>query len=162
MWKTSALCFFSVVLGRTLIMFCDQQHPCSGPQVPRRPSLEGLGRLGRKGRHAPDSVRSRQRSPDGLVSDGHALVDECGRPAWTGVGYQGTLRRGCVRLPDCVGRQPHDHRKLILSERWAKNLFLHESDVCSLAQNMSTAHSIARFIDEDAREALTQPIQAQL
>jgi hypothetical protein len=30
------------------------------------------------------------------------------------------------------------------------------------AQNMSTAHSIARFIDEDAREALTQPIQAQL
>ena len=43
------------------------------------------------------------------------------------------------------------------------NLSVPESDGCPIAaQNMSTAHSIARFIDEDAREALTQPIQAQL
>lgn len=42
------------------------------------------------------------------------------------------------------------------------SVFPTASGVNPMITNMSTAHSIARFIDEDAREALTQPIQAQL
>lgn len=67
-----------------------------------------------------------------------------------------------VRFPYRFWSQPYDHCQLepippsVLPAR-ADSRF-----VCLFSQNMSLSHSIAQFIDQDARTGLSQPVQAQL